>query len=114
MIVRTWRGAVARDDGDAYAAYMRETGVAGYARTPGNRGVWMLRRDLDDRCEFMMVTVWETLDAVKGFAGEDHERAVFYPEDDRFLVEREETATDWQVESHVPAQPRAGTSGART
>ena len=39
VIARTWRGAVRREDRDAYADYMQETGVAGYVATPGNRGV---------------------------------------------------------------------------
>jgi hypothetical protein len=43
MIARVWKGAVRKEDSDAYSEYMRETGVAGYAKTPGNRGVWMLR-----------------------------------------------------------------------
>jgi heme-degrading monooxygenase HmoA len=101
MIARIWRGAVRSQDGDAYARYMRETGVAGYAGTPGNRGVWMLRRDIDGRTEFVMFTLWDSLDAVKGFAGEDYETAVFYPEDDRFLVERDLTATHYEVDTEV-------------
>jgi heme-degrading monooxygenase HmoA len=88
QIVRTWRGAVRAEDAEAYARYMQQTGVRGYAETPGIRGVYMLRRDLGELCEFVMITFWESLEAVKAFAGEDHETAVFYPEDDRFLVER--------------------------
>jgi heme-degrading monooxygenase HmoA len=99
MIARTWTGAVRRDDGDAYAAYMRETGVAGYAKTPGNRGVWMLRRDVEERTEFVMFTLWDSIDAVKAFAGDDYEAAVFYPEDDRFLIERDLTAAHYEVEA---------------
>ena len=101
MIARIWKGAVRRGDGDAYAAYMRETGVAGYAATPGSRGVWMLRRDVDDRTEFMMFTLWESLDSVRAFAGDDYETAVFYPEDERFLVERDLRATHFDVDTHV-------------
>ena len=99
MIARIWKGAVRRADTDAYAAYMRETGVPGYTRTPGNRGVWMLRRDKSDRAEFLMFTLWDSLEAVKAFAGEDYETAVFYPEDDRFLVERSLTAEHYEVEA---------------
>ena len=102
MIARIWRGAVRTADGDRYAAYMTETGVAGYAKVPGNRGVWMLRRDVDDRAEFVMFTLWDSLDAVKAFAGEDYETAVFYPEDDNFLIERDLLATHYQVEASVP------------
>ena len=106
MIARIWRGAVRRADGDAYASYMRATGVAGYLQTPGNRGALMLRRDVDDRAEFVMFTLWDSLDAVKGFAGEDHETAVFYPEDDRYLVDRDETAAHFDVVEARATPPR--------
>ena len=101
MIARIWKGAVRQRDGDAYARYMQETGVAGYAESPGNRGVWMLRRDVDDRTEFVMFTLWDSLEAVRAFAGDDYETAVFYPEDERFLVERDLTTTHYQVDTHV-------------
>ena len=101
MIARIWKGAVRRQDGNAYAQYMRRTGVAAYAETPGNRGVWMLRRDVDGRTEFVMFTLWDSLAAVKAFAGEDYETAVFYPQDDRFLVERDLEATHYEVDTPV-------------
>lgn len=109
MIARTWKGAVRREDADAYAAYMRDTGVPGYAQVPGNRGVWMLRRDAGERTEFLMFTLWDSLDAIRTFAGSDHETAVFYPEDDRFLVERETTSTHYEVAEQVlpPRDSRA-------
>jgi heme-degrading monooxygenase HmoA len=97
VIARTWRGAVRKDDGDAYAAYIAETGFAAYTATDGNRGAWLLRREAGDRTEFVTFSLWESLDAVKAFAGEDYETAVFYPEDDRFLVERDDTCTHYEV-----------------
>jgi heme-degrading monooxygenase HmoA len=97
MIARIWRGAVAEADRDAYAEYMDATGVAGYTSTPGNRGVWMLRRDVDDKTEFLMFTLWDSMEAVEAFAGERPEVAVFYPEDDRFLVERDEFVSHYEV-----------------
>ena len=106
MIARTWRGAVARGDGDAYAEYLNATGVSAYQGTPGNRGVWMLRRDLEEKTEFVMLTFWESMDAIKAFAGERPEVAVFYPDDDRYLIERDETATHFVVEQK--ASPHEG------
>lgn len=102
MIARVWKGAVQKHDGDAYAGYMQKTGVAGYSSTPGNRGVWMLRRDVGEHTEFLMFTLWDSLDSVKAFAGADYEMAVFYPEDDRFLVERDLLSTHYVVDTHVP------------
>jgi heme-degrading monooxygenase HmoA len=103
VIARIWKGSVRKHDGDAYAAYMQKTGVAGYAATPGNRGVWMLRRDAGENTEFLMFTLWDSLDAVKAFAGEDYETAVFYPEDGRYLVERDLTSSHYCVDSHISA-----------
>ena len=105
MIARTWRGAVREQDGDAYASYMRDTGVAGYAATPGNRGVWMLSRAVEGKREFLMFTLWDSIESVQGFAGDDYETAVFYPEDDRYLIERELTAAHYEVVAHVLPEP---------
>jgi heme-degrading monooxygenase HmoA len=96
---------VAQSDGDAYARYMQDTGVAGYAGTPGNRGVWMLRRDVHGKTEFVMFTVWDSMEAIKEFAGEQPELAVFYPEDERYLVERDEVVSHFEVDTHIPADP---------
>ena len=97
MIARIWRGVVRREDAEAYADYIDETGLAGYADTPGNRGAWMLRRDEGERTEFVTLSFWESREAIRGFAGDDIEAAVFYPEDDRFLVERDETVRHYDI-----------------
>jgi len=99
VIARTWRGWTRRDDADEYAAYIEETGMRAYRETPGNRGAWMLRRDEGDRTEFVTLSYWDSLDAVRAFAGDDVERAVFYPEDDRFLVERETRVLHYEIVS---------------
>ena len=97
MIARMWRGWTWSEDADAYAAYVDETGIAGYRNTPGNIGAWILRRDVGDRTEFVTLSFWESVDAIRAFAGDDVEQAVFYDEDVRFLVERETTVTHWKI-----------------
>ena len=97
MIARVWRGWTARGDADAYAEYLEETGMTTARATPGNRGAYFLRRIDGGRAEFMTLILWDTLDAVRGFAGEDIDRAVFFPEDDRYLVEREEQVFHYEV-----------------
>ena len=97
MIARIWKGAVRADDADAYLEYLETTGFAEYRGTPGNRGLFALRRIVGDRCEYLLLTLWDSMDAVKGFAGEDVETAVFYPEDDRFLVDRDLTSSHYDV-----------------
>ena len=102
MIARIWRGAVSSGDSDTYAEYMQRTGVADYAATDGNRGVWMLLHEVGELTEVVMFTLWDSLDAVKGFAGDEYENARFYPEDDRFLVERDLVATHYTVVADRP------------
>jgi heme-degrading monooxygenase HmoA len=97
MIARIWRGAVRNADADEYADYIAGTGLAEYEQTPGNRGAWMLTRDVGDRTEVMTFSLWDSLDAVKAFAGDDYETAVYYPEDDRFLVERDDNCAHYDV-----------------
>jgi heme-degrading monooxygenase HmoA len=97
MIARTWRGATREQDAAAYLRYLEETGLREYRATPGNLGVFALRRIRDGRAEFLLLTLWESADAIRGFAGEDIERAVFYPEDDRFLIDREDRVCHYEV-----------------
>jgi uncharacterized membrane protein/heme-degrading monooxygenase HmoA len=97
MIARIWRGAVRADDAAAYASYIQETGIEGYKKTPGNRGAWALCRADGDQAEFITVSLWDSWQAIQSFAGQDIEKAVFYPEDDRFLVERDLTVRHYEV-----------------
>lgn len=99
MIARAWRGATRAVDADDYLQYLRDTGLAEYGRAPGNRGVLTLRRLDGDRAEFLLISLWESDEAVRGFAGEDVNRAVFYPEDDRFLIERGEEVVHYELAS---------------
>ena len=96
-VARLWKGATKAEDGERYLAYLRETGLAEYARTPGHRSTITLRRTTEDRAEFLLLTIWDSMDAVRAFAGEEPERAVFYPEDERYLIERDERVTHFEV-----------------
>ena len=99
MIMRTWRGAVEADDAERYLAHQAETGVAGYRQTPGNLGAIVLRRSRGDRCEVTTVSLWESMDAVRAFAGDDPDRAQFFPGDDDLLVEKDLHVDHFEVVS---------------
>lgn len=86
MIMRVWQGAVRTADADEYAGYIRATGFDEYGRTPGNRGAWLLRREDGDRTEFQTLSLWESEEAIRAFAGDDIDAAVLYPEDARYLA----------------------------
>lgn len=97
MIARSWHGRVPEHKSEAYYAYLIRTGLADYASTPGNRGVRVLRRTSNGVTEYLLTTLWDSIEAIKAFAGEDYERARYYPEDDDYLLEREELVTHYEV-----------------
>jgi heme-degrading monooxygenase HmoA len=102
MIARIWQGVVRTGDADVYADYIRETGFTEYAQTSGNRGAWLLRRDQGEQTQFITLSLWDSVDAVRAFAGDDIEAAVLYPEDARYLV-GQSTVTHYQVIDQVSA-----------
>jgi heme-degrading monooxygenase HmoA len=97
VIARLWHGAVPEAKADAYLEYLERTGIPDYRATPGNRGVQVLRRTEDGRTHFLLLTLWESWDAIRAFAGDDVERARYYPEDEAFLLELEPRVTHYEV-----------------
>jgi heme-degrading monooxygenase HmoA len=97
MIARIWRGRVRAEDADAYASYLTRTGLPDYRDTPGNRGVYVLRQVKEAEAGFLILSLWDSLDAVRSFAGDDVERARYYPEDARFLLAMEPTVAHYDV-----------------
>jgi heme-degrading monooxygenase HmoA len=97
MILRSWRGAVGAADSERYLAHQGETGVRDYRETEGNLGVLVLKRDRGDLVEVITLSLWESMDAVKGFAGPEPERARFYGGDDDLLVEKDLHADHYEV-----------------
>jgi len=101
MIVRTWRGWVRTERAAAYVEYIDGTGLREYRGTPGNLGAQMWTRDLGDgRTEVVTASWWRSRADVEGFAGQDIDVAVFYPEDDEYLIDRETTVLHYDVARH--------------
>jgi heme-degrading monooxygenase HmoA len=97
MIARTWQGATTAEDAETYLRYLHQTGLAEYRKIEGNRGVLALRRVVEGRAEFLLISLWDSQDAVRQFAGDDIDQAVFYPEDERFLIRRDEHVNHYEV-----------------
>ena len=98
MIFRKWTGRIRTADAAEYVAYVEATGASHYAATPGNLGYQILLRDLGDgTSEISTISWWTGYDAVRAFAGDDYRRASYYPEDDRFLIDRPEFVEHHEV-----------------
>src|SRR5574341_449594 len=89
LIARVWHGATDAARADEYAEYLERTGARECRATPGNRGVFVLRPIGHDRAEVTFISLWESIDAIRRFAGDDYEKAHYYPEDRDFLIELE-------------------------
>ncbi len=103
MIARYWSGRVHPEDAEAYTDYVQRTGIVAHRETPGNINSMIMLRELDDETEIVVLSLWESLEAVKGFAGDDPERAIFFPEDDRYLTGRDLTVRHYRVPVHAGA-----------
>jgi heme-degrading monooxygenase HmoA len=102
MIMRIWRGWVATERRDEYVGYIERTGLAEYRSTEGNSGAQMVVRDLEDgTTEVLTLSWWETIEAVRAFAGDDEEVAKYYLEDEQYLVRHDDIVTHYDVAAVV-------------
>ena len=105
MIARVWRGATLAEDGDAYAAYLEESGMRAARALPGSRGTLVLRTVRGGLAQFETILLFETLEDVGRFAGAELEAAVFFEQDDRYLVERELEVTHYDADLRLLPPP---------
>lgn len=89
MIARIWQARTRPGMGEAYYEYLEQTGLKEYRATEGFRQVLVLRREIGEETEYVLVTIWDNMDAVRRFAGPEPERAVYYPEDGRYFPEEQ-------------------------
>ena len=97
MIARTWHGITEASIADEYLDYLNKTGVPEYRLTQGNLGVYVLRRIDGNKAHFLLLTLWESEDAIRSFAGTNMEKAKYYPEDAHYLLELEPNVTHYDV-----------------
>lgn len=111
MIARTWRGTVEAGKGSRYLEILGRTGLPGSRATPGNQGFYAMQRRAGDHDEILTLSLWESEDAIRAFAGDDISRAVFYPEDDAWLTGRDLHADHWEVVGEATSTSAARPAG---
>jgi heme-degrading monooxygenase HmoA len=97
MIGRVWRGWTTAELAPGYIAHLRDSTFPALAGIDGHEGAYAFRRDVDGEVEFVVLTIWRSLDAVHAFAGDDHEAAVVPPEAQRSLTRFEDRVTHYEV-----------------
>jgi heme-degrading monooxygenase HmoA len=104
MIARIWHGTTREADGERYLAYLRRTGEKDCRETPGNRGVLILREIRDGTADFLFISLWDSMESIHAFAGDDVERARYYPEDREMLLELEPNVRHCEVFGDTAAE----------
>ena len=97
MIARLWHGWTTRENADAYEALLRREVLPHIHGIQGYKGAYLLRRDMQDEVEFITLTLWESMSAVRAFAGEDYEVAVVPPEARRLLSRFDQRSVHYET-----------------
>ena len=101
MIIREWRGRASPSKADAYPKHFHNKVVPELRRVPGFVGAQLMRRQLDDNIEFLVLTRWQSLDAIRAFSGTDVEKAVVEPGAVAALVGFDTTVQHYEVVEEV-------------
>ena len=101
-IARIWRGRTLASKADEYERYLISSGISKIRATLGNRGVKVLRRTEGDRTEFLVMSLWDSIDSIKRFAGDDYQKAVILPRDREYLLEVEPNVLHYEVKLEMP------------
>lgn len=97
MIARIWHGKVNAEDYESYTTFMKDRAIPDYKETDGFIKLSFLRKLDGDVGHFTLITYWKNLEVIKNFAGEEFEKAKYYPEDQDFLLEFEENVEHHEV-----------------
>ncbi len=97
MIARTWHGSVPSAKAADYHQYLLSTGLKDYTNIRGNRGVYLLKWEENDITHYQVLTLWDCVDAIKEFAGEEYEKARYYPNDKDYLLQMEPLVQHYEV-----------------
>jgi heme-degrading monooxygenase HmoA len=97
MIARLWKGWTTLENADAYERLLREHVLPGLKGINGYRGGYILRQDGSDESEFAVLNLFDSLDAVRAFAGPDYTVPVFEPEARQLLSKVEPRAFHYEV-----------------
>lgn len=105
MICRIWHGWTNHANARAYEALLREEIFTGIRdrNIPGFRRIRLLRREAGAEVEFVTIMTFDSLDAVRAFAGEDHEAAVVPPKARALLARFDSRSTHYQIREDLKA-----------
>jgi heme-degrading monooxygenase HmoA len=97
MIARIWHGKTPKSKLETYSEFLQKVAIPDYKKISGLQELRFLRRVEGEEAHFVLITYWSDMEAIHQFAGEDAERAKYYPGDKNFLLEFEERVLHFEV-----------------
>jgi heme-degrading monooxygenase HmoA len=101
MVARIWHGRTPAEKADEYRQYLFEVGVKKIATLPGNRGVQMMMSRTAEQGEFMVISYWDSIDAIKGYAGAEYTKVHDLPRDKEFLIDQEKLVRHFELDVNL-------------
>lgn len=96
-IMRLWHGEVAIEQADEYEAFMIERAAPDYSSVDGLLNLFFQRKNEETKAHFLLVTIWDSIDSIKNFAGSEPELAKYYEEDEQFLLSKEKNVSMYNI-----------------
>ena len=97
MIARSWEGRTKIEHLEAYTTFMKERAIPDYSKTDGFIKLTFLKRMDAEYAYFHLITFWKNMEVIKNFAGDDFEKAKYYPEDQNYLTHFPESVVHYEV-----------------
>ena len=100
-VARVWHGVTPKSKRSEFIHYVGVTSMEEIRKTEGNLGAWLFTRDVGDNTEFLLVSLWDSEESIKRFAGSDIKKAKYYTRDSEYLAELEPSVTHFEVSGKV-------------
>lgn len=97
MIIRMWRGKVRIEKAEAYKELMKSIAIPDYSSVEGFISCHFTTSQKEDHVEFLLITYWQTLEAIIQFAGKNYQQAKYYEEDKEYLLEFPEEVEHFEI-----------------
>jgi heme-degrading monooxygenase HmoA len=101
VIARVWHGKTSRSDRASYLAFVKKAAVKEFKGAKGNLGAYILVRDSEDSTEFLVMSFWESMKAIRGFAGGDPDKPVYFAQDSEYLLRLTSIVKHYKVAAKV-------------
>jgi heme-degrading monooxygenase HmoA len=99
VIARIWHGYTKPENADSYETLLKPELLPGIGKVKGYKSSYLLRRDVGDEVEFVTIILWDSIDAIRAFAGPDYETSIIPEERRKYLSRHSAKAVHYEIVS---------------